>query len=957
MLRWHDEGCRKPQLKLRKESIDCLACRTRYLHQADDPGSYHVAPITTIKRRSCLNLTWPRSVEYSKTCIAEPGGKDLSCALITFLGAAPHNKKTDVQQDEKLNHGFLSLPSNHHIRVLHLSPARQPSTPLHGHLDIQDLNERPYYEALSYTWKDETGDASVSRRLYVGANWDILPITKSCSRALRRLRFKHAWRVLWVDAICINQQNNAEKSEQIALMRTIYARSVRCVVDLGNPSFGSDIAIDYANSLGDDESMDQLPQQHKNKALSDLFHRRYFNRVWVIQEIVSAPYAQVNCGSRSVDWRLLVDSTATPTALNWIRGFRDGIGTGRPTRAYNGPSGLLKLLRDTADSESSDPRDKIFALLGLVRGLDLEGITADYDLTYEQVYTGLAAYFIKNHGLAELTMMATHKDPNLPSWVPNWRAFREYNWNKFSVRPRTYNPYRNDTFLEAAKSVLVNSHGSERLRSIMQTTDLLSEQPYRPEIHGETGALIHEASCLFSFRNPAAEKGPSRVYTRVVWKASQCDVLQFVIVTLDRVTEDTDVIACFVRQKIYVHLRKTAFSTYRILGEAMIFLHESSERPTEPCPPDLRHNKFPFEYIDLFTDFITLWYEKVSNASELWEMFIDPPGSGGIRAKFSWESRNSCMFYYRASTIEEAYNEYVSLKKEIGSVEGVLRSWISGDGQFPLPSAVGDLIECIIYWQDSQHWGNADSLLLPISVGPHLAAWVNANIIWQRWLAMERILAERHENAPVGIVEFWKDLTDNLVIRLNIIADEAHFEPFSITANEPHMQENEFDKDCEESLNDTFAWILHELDDIYSSRKPRQPAADHDQVQVSSLAEPPGTPEQNMDTLGLPTAKGWYGVLGFHHDDSLEDATDTQCPICIDLDTRIDAFRWKEHWKMPKSRGDIKRAVRALGVTTYGDRRRTTLLREPDARRAAQTLGSLLDLSIRALSPENIVII
>ncbi|KAI0551817.1 heterokaryon incompatibility protein-domain-containing protein [Xylaria curta] len=973
MLRWHREDCPNVKPQFRGELVDCLACLSSSSHLLDSPRESCGVPVPSVQRRSCLNLTWPSSVEYSKKCIAKPGGEDLSDALIDYLGNAPYSERPDAQQDEKSSLGFPVLSSDHHVRVLHLSPAKLWATPLHGCLAVQDLNGRPHYEALSYTWIDENGDTTLSERLYIGTKWDILPITRSCSHALRRLRLECAVRLIWVDSICINQLNNVEKSQQIALMRTIYERSIRCVVDLGEPGDESDIGIKYANNQ-DDASICHRSEYTKKSAVSRLLRRQYFSRIWIIQEIVSAPLVKVSCGTQSVDLRLLVALTPKPTKLKWIRSFRDGVATGRPTSAYHGPEGLLELLRDTADSKCSDPRDKIFALLGLVRGLELEGIMADYDLTYVQVYTGLAAYLIRNHGLTKLLMMRTHEDPNLPSWVPNWTALRGLDWVDFDERPW------NTTLRKSALLISGNSDGNEMIRSIIQTTDLISELLYRPKIHGHTGALIHTASCIFSFQDPKAIKSSAIRYTKLFWKASECDISQLVIATLEPVIEDTDIIARFSGQRMYMHLRRNLPFTYRILGEAMVLLHESTKKPVKPLvfPPNEMPNT---DNLALFADYITLWYEKVPNASELWEIFKDPTGSGGLQARFSWEMHTSCIFYYRIVTIEEAYGQYVSLKEEIGSVADVLRRWITGSGLSPMPSAARDLIDCILYWSEPCQWENSNISFLSVPravVDTHLTAWVNTNILWRRWLTIEKLLAERHEvDKPCGaqqpvfanslfvenvpttkIIETWKDLTGNLVLRLNLLSDAANLE--SILSETDIIQANESYRDCDEFLNDTFTGVLHELDVICRSCKPHSTSTGNGQAQVfSSSAESLGTPYQAMDLLGLPSDEGCYALSGFHHGDWQENTNDTQCRICIDLRTRYDTIQWEQHWKIPKSRNDMKKAVRALGIMIYGDRRRFALWKEPhiEARRAAQVSGELLNLSIQALKYEDMVII
>jgi hypothetical protein len=89
---------------------------------------------------------------------------------------------------------------------------------------------------LSYTWADESdkpdkpGDAvrpggpPRERPLFISRKWRILGITKNCEAALKDIREPGKDRLLWIDAICINQENPDEKSVQIGLMSKIYSK-------------------------------------------------------------------------------------------------------------------------------------------------------------------------------------------------------------------------------------------------------------------------------------------------------------------------------------------------------------------------------------------------------------------------------------------------------------------------------------------------------------------------------------------------------------------------------------------------------------------------------------------------------------------------------------------------------------------------------------------------------------
>lgn len=129
----------------------------------------------------------------------------------------------------KYRYSYLR-PDKKQIRLLELRPGRYKQT-LEGTLKTVNLEDRPTYEALSYTWAPITEENGIS----LGDN-KILPISNNLERALRRLRRRFRKRVLWVDQICINQADLDERSTQVAFMGEIFSRSLACVVWIGDIS-------------------------------------------------------------------------------------------------------------------------------------------------------------------------------------------------------------------------------------------------------------------------------------------------------------------------------------------------------------------------------------------------------------------------------------------------------------------------------------------------------------------------------------------------------------------------------------------------------------------------------------------------------------------------------------------------------------------------------------------------
>ncbi|RSL63377.1 hypothetical protein CEP53_004424 [Fusarium sp. AF-6] len=105
-------------------------------------------------------------------------------------------------------------------------------------LETYSDREFPEYEAVSYTWGGEDGDATLRHPVYVGEYWDILLQTRNCCAMLRYLQPLQGERTLWVDAICINQKDTRERGEQVAKMGQIYSQCLQVVLWLGD-----DIAV------------------------------------------------------------------------------------------------------------------------------------------------------------------------------------------------------------------------------------------------------------------------------------------------------------------------------------------------------------------------------------------------------------------------------------------------------------------------------------------------------------------------------------------------------------------------------------------------------------------------------------------------------------------------------------------------------------------------------------------
>jgi hypothetical protein len=185
----------------------------------------------------------------------------------------------------------------------------------------------PEYEALSYTWGEERSPLSVKVKSH-GLKRKFIEVTQNLATALIYLRHKSDARVLWIDALCINQEDMEERSSQVARMADIYRLAHRVVVWLGPESdkdrssealstlrgIGSQIEVDWvlsemrATNEGDsswaDTNIPLILDKKKLNSLLMVFNRPWFERLWVQQEIALAnENAVLICGHDAITRR------------------------------------------------------------------------------------------------------------------------------------------------------------------------------------------------------------------------------------------------------------------------------------------------------------------------------------------------------------------------------------------------------------------------------------------------------------------------------------------------------------------------------------------------------------------------------------------------------------------------------------------------------------------------------
>lgn len=403
----------------------------------------------------------------------------------------------------RLTYGSRALPDKR-TKPLYISMISVP------------LGNCPDYVALSYTWGAPTWDLHEQEEVFIleprcypiHCAGKLLLATRNLRDALNGIRFaqqtQRAYREnlpdgsdtqgggvfkegchLWIDALCIDQSDLDERAQQVALMGDIYKKAKSCLIWLGDRDTAANTACHFAMSVSKNRKVREygsklvdspinrhLLRQEFTRELYALdsdqaaelavfYSRKYYSRLWVVQEAVLAPDALVMCGGLTVDLEaLLVTSQAfasTGMLSFWSssceaargKGYQipgvGSIGSCSETHAlltgiarcranlisgeHLDSRGFMDVIAMTAKTQATDPRDRIYAIMAITEALNHDGspvIMVDYKAAVEEVYVGTTQVIARRTKSLEFLYRVTDRKfcayPELPSWCPDYSA-------------------------------------------------------------------------------------------------------------------------------------------------------------------------------------------------------------------------------------------------------------------------------------------------------------------------------------------------------------------------------------------------------------------------------------------------------------------------------------------------------------------------------------------------------
>ena len=331
------------------------------------------------------------------------------------------------------------------------------------------------FEALSYVWGSQEDLKQIT------CNNVSLSVTKNLFEALMALREgDDEDRYLWVDAICINQNNSAEKAVQVRNMLTIYEKAVRVIAWLGRLSnrdltdvlsegdFTPSPSMHLRRMPSWDKHVESLPYWTRSSSrgrgripldleeicatMRLVYSLTYFKRIWIQQEVFAARELRLQSGQSDFEWKGLLSQPDLLYTLPHIREDQtpliseivdlhadhlscfDHFRQKQEERPY-----LIDTLLYTGRLESTDTRDYVYGILGLTsypsQSMSIKEweearksslfIPVDYSSTWDAVTSAVTWVTLMTEGLALIAKFkildAKEENPTLPSWAIDWR--------------------------------------------------------------------------------------------------------------------------------------------------------------------------------------------------------------------------------------------------------------------------------------------------------------------------------------------------------------------------------------------------------------------------------------------------------------------------------------------------------------------------------------------------------
>lgn len=401
------------------------------------------------------------------------------------------------------------------IRLLDLLPSTGNDT-IRCDLRVASLDEHPTYEALSYVWGDpgEEKDIEILERR--------VAVTSNLHAGLCRLRGPTELRTLWIDQLCINQWDLEEKAAQVSLMRDIYKQCSRCIIWMGDIEVGADESLgsnaeavfDFLRQVAraDTTPLEHMPilfhQTLHGTAVRKAFEKfsmygnAWWSRIWTVQEAIIPTVGEFVWGPLSIPQHDVVHAARNLRDLQKLPSLPKGFASCRykytellrrllyPVHGFghSETDGALDLLMRWRHREATDPRDKIYALLGLISPEACPNAQAcDYNAAVAVLFAQITLDLIKHEKNLRPLLAACellHTTTDTPTWTIDFASCnrigkRQLKWWGHSHRYKVFKASK-DTDLGLVQNPGRDTIGlvGVQVDEVLEVRELLQVHPY-----------------------------------------------------------------------------------------------------------------------------------------------------------------------------------------------------------------------------------------------------------------------------------------------------------------------------------------------------------------------------------------------------------------------------------------------------------------------------------------------
>ncbi|KAF1810877.1 HET-domain-containing protein [Eremomyces bilateralis CBS 781.70] len=369
---------------------------------------------------------------------------------------------------------YEPLPSSDYIRILELFPGSE-TEPLCGQLLLvrrEEDHETPSYDAISYAWGDPNDTVEII------CDSKPVQITNNLADALRVFRDPGNKKLLWVDALCIDQNNDLEKGDQVKRMGSVYSNAKCVLVFIGKDedcmaedcfSLVQETNRFYGRWCGETGILPNIPSpddpaftvckdRKRWESVKVLRLSPWFTRLWVIQEVALGSKCRLFWGRNSINLAEICELALWIVIVADLRelvGFRMGFvaNSFHICCSYRNRQGwkvslplirvfthqeqrendlFLTMLDAGRDLYTSKDVDRVYGFLGSPLALDSTGnrllIKPDYRKSMEDVYFEIACALLAHPREARFVLVFVdhhrtwpyENHYTFPSWVPRW---------------------------------------------------------------------------------------------------------------------------------------------------------------------------------------------------------------------------------------------------------------------------------------------------------------------------------------------------------------------------------------------------------------------------------------------------------------------------------------------------------------------------------------------------------